>query len=287
MGKIGIIGGSGLYRIEGFDVTERKTVDTPFGSPSDEFVIGELAGKKVVFLPRHEKGHSILPTELNYRANIFAFKVLGVDSILSVSAVGSLREEIKPQDAVIVDQFVDRTNQGRKTTFFGDGIVAHISFSDPVCPRLTKTIIDANKEIGITVHPKGTYINVEGPAFSTRAESNLFRSWGMDVIGMTNMPEARLSREAGICYSTIAFVTDYDCWRTGDSAEAVTLEMIIENLNKNVAVAKKMIVNTIQNLSEERSCGCKDALKDAMITSRDKVSPEMSEKLKPILDGNL
>ena len=285
MTRIGIIGGSALYQMEGLDVKEMKKVSTPFGEPSDEFVIGDLAGKEVIFLPRHQRTHSLLPTEINYRANIFAFKLLGADRIISVSAVGSLKEEIKPLDVLLVDQFIDRTNQGRSTTFFGDGIVAHIAFAEPICPDLKELIYKSNRELDVKIHDSGTYINMEGPAFSTKAESYLYKSWGADVIGMTNIQEARLSREAGMCYSTIAMITDYDCWRLGSEAEMVSVEMIMENLDKNAETAKKMLLNTIKNMPEERPCGCAEALRNAIITGKEAVSAETLEKLNPIIEG--
>ncbi len=285
MGKIGIIGGSSLYEIEGLEILENREVKTPFGEPSDHFVIGKLEGKEVVFLPRHQRTHSLLPTEVNCKANIFGFKLLGVDRIISASAVGSLKEEVKPLDVLLVDQFIDRTNQGRPTTFFGEGIVAHVSFAEPVCEDLKKLIYASNKDMDIKIHNGGTYINMEGPMFSTKAESYLYKSWGADVIGMTNMPEARLAREAGICYSTMALITDYDCWRMGAEAENVTIEMIIENLNKNVAVAKAMLANTIKNMPEERTCGCGQALHNSIVTRKENVPAEILEKLGPIIEG--
>ncbi len=283
MGKIGIIGGSALYSIEGLEITDSRVVDTPFGKPSDEMVSGTLAGRDVIFMPRHARHHSLLPTEINFRANIYAFKVMGAESIISVSAVGSLKEEIKPMDIVLVDQFIDRTNQGRTTTFFGGGIVAHIAFSDPICQRLKDLILRVNRDIGVTLHEGGTYLNMEGPAFSTRAESLLYRSWGADVIGMTNMQEARLSREAGICYATIAMVTDYDCWRQGETDEGVSVEMIMENLRRNAQTAKKMITNAIGNMDTERLCGCSHALSNAIVTSKVSIPKETIERLRPIL----
>ncbi|MDP8259214.1 MAG: S-methyl-5'-thioadenosine phosphorylase [Candidatus Aadella gelida] len=285
MNKIGIIGGSALYNLEGLEVTERKKVKTPFGEPSDEFVVGKMGNQEVVFLPRHGRGHRVMPSEINFRANIYAFKVLGVDKLISVSAVGSLKEEIRPLDVLLVDQFVDRTNQARATTFFGDGIVAHVPFADPVCLSLKDLIMRSNKDLEVKIHDGGTYLNMEGPAFSTRAESELYRKWGMDIIGMTNMPEARLAREAGICYSTMAMVTDYDCWRTEDGSESVTIEMIIETLNKNVETAKKMLINTISNMSECSACGCSKALENTIITPKDQVPQETLDKLKPIIEG--
>jgi 5'-methylthioadenosine phosphorylase len=285
MSKVGIIGGSALYQIEGLEVLEKKEVSTPFGEPSDEFVIGKLAGKEVVFLPRHQRTHSLLPTEINYRANIFAFKLLGVDRIISVSAVGSLKEEIKPMDILLVDQFIDRTNQGRSTTFFGDGIVAHVAFAEPVCEELKEIIYKNNRTLDIKIHDGGTYINMEGPAFSTKAESYLYKSWGADVIGMTNIQEARLAREAGICYSTIAMITDYDCWYLSSEVETVSVEMIMENLAKNAENAKKILLNAIKNMPEKRSCKCAESLQNAIVTRKEAVPKEILERLKPIIEG--
>ncbi|NQT47231.1 MAG: S-methyl-5'-thioadenosine phosphorylase [Candidatus Omnitrophica bacterium] len=275
--RIGIIGGSGLYEIDGFKAQKSIKVKTPFGDPSDEYVVGELGGREVVFLPRHGKGHRILPTELNYRANIYGMKSLGVEQIISISAVGSFKEELKPLDIVMVDQFVDRTNQARKTTFFGDGVVAHISFAEPVCSSLRNILYESAKSIGASVHPKGTYLNMEGPAFSTKAESLLYKGWGMDVIGMTNMAEARLAREAEICYSTAAMVTDYDCWH--ESAESVTIDMIIDNLKKNAEMAKKLIIKTIAKLPLERKCSCASTLQYAIITPADLIPKRTKQKL--------
>jgi len=268
MGRIGIIGGSGLYKMEGLKHIEEAEVDTPFGRPSSALSVGELYGKEVVFLPRHGVGHRISPSEINYRANIYAMKKLGVERIVSVTACGSLKEELRPLDFVVVDQYVDRTNQARKMTFFEDGIVAHISFSHPVCSQLSELLYDAGYEAGkvlkVKMHKGGTYINMEGPAFSTLAESNLYRSWGMDVIGMTNMPEAKLAREAEICYATLACVTDYDCWHP--EYEKITIEMVVSNLQKNIENAKKILHGLIQNLPEKRDCACRNALKNALIT---------------------
>ncbi len=278
--KIGIIGGSGLYKIDGLRNIKELEVDTPFGKPSDSYVAGNIEGVEVVFLPRHGKGHRILPTELNYRANIYGMKKLGVEQLISISAVGSFKEELKPLHIVLPDQFVDRTNQGRKTTFFGEGIVAHISFAEPVCPVLREIIHKAGKDLGASIHEKGTYLNMEGPAFSTKAESHLYRRWGMDIIGMTNMPEARLAREAEICFATVAFVTDYDCWHE----EIVTIDMVIENLNKNIEMAKKLIKKVIPRLSGERDCQCKNALKYAIITDK-KIIPEVTKKKLDIIIG--
>ena len=281
MNRVGVIGGSAVYDIEGLEVSSRENIETPFGVPSGEFVIGTLAGKEIVFLPRHGSSHHILPSEVNFRANIYGMKTLGVDRIISISAVGSLAEEIKPLDILLVDQFIDRTNQSRKMTFFGDGIVAHIPFADPICNDLRESISAANKDIDVNIHNGGTYLNMEGPAFSTKAESNLYRLWNADVIGMTNMAEARLSREAGICYASMAMVTDYDCWREED--ESVSVDMILENLRKNSETAKKMLINTIKTLSCEPACGCKDTLRTAIITRPEAVPKKTLENLKPII----
>ena len=280
MAKIGIIGGSGLYKIDGLEDIKEINIDTPFGKPSDSYIVGKISGTEVAFLPRHGRGHKILPTELNYRANIYGMKKLGVEQIISISAVGSFKKEVKPLDVMLPDQFVDRTNQARKTTFFGDGIVGHISFAEPVCSDLRGTIYNIGKDMGITMHNKGTYLNMEGPAFSTKGESLLYKSWGMDIIGMTNMPEARLSREAEICYATIAFITDYDCWHD----EAVTIDMVIESLTKNVETAKKLIKRLVPKLSGKRKCQCKDALKHAIITDK-KLIPDSTKKKLDIIIG--
>ena len=280
--RIGVIGGSGLYEIESITKVKSVKVETPFGDPSDEFMIGEFKEKEVVFLPRHDRGHVIMPSELNYRANIYAMKKLGVERIISFSACGSFKEGLKPRDIVIVDQFVDRTKQGRVSTFFGDGVVAHVAFAEPICQELAGLVYEAAKETGANVHNGGTYVNMEGPAFSTRAESFLYKSWGMDVIGMTNMYEARLAREAEICYSTAAFVTDYDAWH--ESEEAVTVEMIIDNLMKNVKVAKDLLKRVIPGIPPERKCACKDALKGAVITRKDMI-PEATKKKLDIIIG--
>jgi len=280
MAKIGIIGGSGLYQIDGLKEIRGVKVDTPFGKPSENFIIGRVEGVEVAFLPRHGKGHRILPAGINYRANIYGMKKLGVEQIISISAVGSFKKELKPLDIVLPDQFVDRTNQARKTTFFGGGIAAHISFAEPVCPNLRGLIYNSGREMGLSIHDKGTYLNMEGPAFSTKAESLLYKSWGMDIIGMTNMPEARLSREAEICYSTVAFITDYDCWHE----EAVNIDMVIGNLGKNAETAKRLIKKVIPLLAEERNCGCKDALKYAIITDK-KLIPDKIKKELGIIIG--
>ena len=280
MAKIGIIGGSGVYDIEELRNRRSQKVSTPFGKPSDEFITGELAGREVVFLARHGQGHRIIPGELNYRANIFGMKKLGVDRIISVTAVGSLKEEIKPLDMVLPDQFVDRTNQARKTTFFGEGIAAHIPFADPVCSQLRNVLYEAAKKSGVTIHKSGTYLNMEGPAFSTKAESFLYRNWGMDIIGMTNMPEARLAREAEICFATLAMVTDYDCWHT---SEDVSVDIIIQNLMKNSSVAKNILKNAISAMPDKRNCSCGASLKDAIITAKDMIPDSTKKKLDIII----
>ncbi|MBU4342777.1 MAG: S-methyl-5'-thioadenosine phosphorylase [Candidatus Omnitrophica bacterium] len=280
MSRIGIIGGSGLYKINGLEGIKEVKLDTPFGPPSDSYITGKLRDAEVVFLPRHGRGHRILPSELNYRANIYGMKKLGVEQIISISAVGSFKKELKPLDIVLPDQFVDRTNQGRKTTFFGDGIVGHISFAEPVCSCLKDVIYKSAKGLGLNVHNKGTYLNMEGPAFSTKAESRLYKGWGMDIIGMTNMPEARLAREAEICFATVAFVTDYDCWHE----EIVTIEMVIENLTKNVDAAKRLIKKAAPDLAKKRDCQCAEALKYAIITDR-KLMPEDTKKKLDIIIG--
>lgn len=281
MPKIGIIGGSGLYKIEGINNVKEVTVKTPFGKPSGKFVIGELEGKEIVFLPRHGVGHRVSPSCINYRANIFGMKKLGVDKIISVSACGSLKQELKPLDFVVVDQFVDRTNQARQMSFFSEGLVAHIEFAHPVCPHLSKLIYDSAKKLNMPIHPKGTYINMEGPAFSTLAESNLYRSWGMDIIGMTNFAEAKLAREAQICYATLAAVTDYDCWHP--QHESVTIEMIINNLNKNIQNSKMILSSVIKNISAQGSCRCSEALKYAIVTDRKLIPAKIKKDLSIII----
>ncbi len=281
MGKIGIIGGSGLYKIEGIKEVKELTVETPFGQPSDKFIIGKIEGKEVVFLPRHGVGHRISPSEINYRANIYGMKKLGVERIISVTACGSLKEEIKPLDFVVIDQFVDRTNQARGMTFFEQGIVAHIAFAHPVCNVLSELVYAAGKSLKLNMHPAGTYLNMEGPAFSTLAESNLYRALGMDVIGMTNMAEAKLAREAEICYSSLACVTDYDCWHPDH--ESVTIDIVIQNLLKNVDNAKKILSVVIKSLPEERNCSCQDALKYAIITDKKLIPAKVKKDLEIII----
>jgi 5'-methylthioadenosine phosphorylase len=278
---IGIIGGSGLYSMPGFEVQEERTLETPWGTPSDAYVVGKLAGKDVAFLARHGRGHRISPSELNFRANIYGMKMLGVERILSLSAVGSLKEEHQPLDFVIPDQFVDRT-RGRVSTFFGDGLVAHISFAHPVCSELAHVAHRAAHATGISAKLGGTYLCMEGPAFSTLAESKLYRSWGMDVIGMTNLQEAKLAREAEICYTTIAMVTDYDCWHPDH--DVVTVNDIIANLTQNAANAAKLIAEAVRSMPDERQCKCGSALSHALITDR-KAIPEATRKKLELLVG--
>ncbi len=278
--NIGIIGGSGLYEMEGFTDVRQVEIDTPFGSPSDELVVGILEGHSVVFLPRHSRGHRILPHELNYRANVFAMKQLGVEWILSVSAVGSLKEEYEPLHMVVPDQFVDRTLQ-RRSTFFGRGLVAHVAFAQPFCPNLSQAMAAACKEAGATYHVGGTYVCIEGPHFSTRAESELYRSWGMDIIGMTNLQEARLAREAEICYSTLAMVTDYDCWHP--EHDSVTADQIVANLGRNADTAKAVLRAAVRRLPIDRRCECEGALRNALITAPDLVPGVIKRELEPII----
>jgi 5'-methylthioadenosine phosphorylase len=279
--EIGIIGGSGLYSMPGFEAQEEVVVETPFGAPSDNLVAGKLAGRSVAFLARHGRGHRISPSELNYRANIYAMKSLGVERIIALSAVGSLKEEHKPLDFVIPDQFVDRT-RGRISTFFGEGLVAHIGFSDPICPQLAEVVHQACAEAGVTAKKGGSYLCMEGPAFSTRAESNLYRSWGMDIIGMTNLQEAKLAREAEICYVTVAMVTDYDCWHP--QHDAVTVTDIIANLVKNAENASKVVAAAVERMPAGRSCKCGSALAHAIITDR-KLVPEATRRKLDLIVG--
>ena len=277
---IGIIGGSGLYQMDGVKLTGEKSLETPFGKPSDSIMLGQLNGFDVAFLPRHGRGHRILPHEINYRANIFAMKMLGVNSIISVSAVGSMKEGIHPGHLVIVDQFVDRT-KSREETFFGDGLAVHVSFAEPCCPRLRKAAIMGARKSGATVHEQGTYVCIEGPMFSSRAESMIFRSWGVDVIGMTNYQEAKLAREAEICYATIALSTDYDCWHASEGP--VDVAMVIKTLTDNVAKAQATIREMLPTLDGGSDCPCRHALKDAIITDRRAIPEEAKKKLGPII----
>ncbi|ABQ25778.1 S-methyl-5'-thioadenosine phosphorylase [Geotalea uraniireducens] len=278
---IGIIGGSGLYELDGLTDVKSVAVTTPFGEPSDEFITGVLDGVRMVFLPRHGKGHRLLPSEVNYRANIYGMKKLGVNRLISVSAVGSMKEEIVPGHIVIPDQFIDRTNASRANTFFGNGIVAHVQFADPVCAELSDILFAAAQAAGATAHKGGTYICMEGPAFSTRAESIMYRSFGVSVIGMTNIPEAKLARESEICYGVIALATDYDCWH--ESHEDVSIDAIIDTIKKNVAMAKTIIKNAVGLISGERACPCSSAMQYAVITEKSIIPDEVKKNLDIII----
>jgi 5'-methylthioadenosine phosphorylase len=278
--EIGIIGGSGLYDMEGLTDRKEVTLDTPFGAPSGPYVTATLRGRRVAFLARHGAGHRITPSELNFRANIFGFKRLGVQRILSASAVGSLRDDYAPLDIVVPDQFFDRTT-GRASTFFGNGLVAHVGFAHPVCGELAGLVVASAKAIGARVHGAGTYVCMEGPAFSTLAESKAYRSWGFDVIGMTNLQEAKLAREAEICYTTIALVTDYDCWHPDH--DSVTVEMIIANLVRNASTAQQIIAEAVGRLPEARGCACGRALEHAIITRPEAVPAQVKQALAPIV----
>lgn len=277
--KIGVIGGSGLYEMEGMTGVRSEKVSTPFGDPSDEFITGELNGVEMVFLPRHGKGHRILPSQLPFKANIWAMKKLGVERIISVSAVGSLKEEIEPGHAVIVDQFIDRTRGTRESTFFGDGIVGHLTFADPTCEYLGGVLHDATKKIGWTSHKGGTYVCMEGPLFSTRAESHLYRSWGADVIGMTNLQEAKLAREAEICYSTIALATDYDCWHEED----VTVEQVLKTMASNIEKSKAAIKAAVPLIKAERDCPCQSVMQYGIITAPELIPDKVKQDLDIII----
>ncbi|MHC4480311.1 MAG: S-methyl-5'-thioadenosine phosphorylase [Planctomycetota bacterium] len=277
---VGIIGGSGLYEMAGLEDVEELSVSTPFGSPSDCYVAGRLGGRPVVFLPRHGRDHGLMPGELNFRANIYGFKKLGVTRIVAVSAVGSMKEQIRPLHVVLPDQFIDRT-RGRQDTFFGDGVVAHVSLADPVCPELHAALKKAGEACGVTTWPGGTYVCIEGPAFSTRAESHLYRSWGVSVIGMTNLPEARLAREAEMCYATLALVTDFDCWHEAEAE--VSAEMILENLQRNAANAQGILKALVPSLPTERGCPCRQALASALVTPPSRIPAEARERLDIIL----
>jgi 5'-methylthioadenosine phosphorylase len=277
---MGIIGGSGLYDMAELSDREERTIQTPFGDPSGPYVIATLRGKRVAFLARHGLGHRIMPSELNFRANIFGFKLLGVERILSASAVGSLREEYRPLDILIPDQFYDRTH-ARISTFFGRGLVAHIAFAHPLCGELSTIAGDSAESVGATVHRGGTYVNMEGPQFSTLAESRLYRAWGMHVIGMTNLQEAKLAREAEICYATLALITDYDCWHPDH--DSVTVDLIVANLRRNAETAQKTIAEAVSRISGARACGCKDALATAIITRPEHVPAQTRRDLAPII----
>ncbi len=288
---IGIIGGSGLYALEGLTQVERVTVKTPFGDPSDDFVRGQLGGRDVCFLPRHGRGHRLLPSEINHRANIYGFKSLGAQCVISVSAVGSLREDIHPRDIVLPDQYYDRTKRSADHTFFGNGVVAHVSFADPGCPHLREFLAAAARATAVTgtapgeaapgLHARGTYVNMEGPAFSTRAESHAYRRLGGDIIGMTSLPEAKLCREAEICYQAMAMVTDYDCWHA--TAEAVSVELVLAHLVANTARAKAVLAAMLPRLADAPDCPCRHALAHAIMTTPDAMPPETVARLRPII----
>lgn len=283
--KIGVIGGSGLYDLDGLSALEEVHLATPFGEPSDAFRTGTLGDVPVVFLPRHGRGHVISPSEINFRANLWGMKQLGVTHVISVSAVGSLREEIVPGHFVVIDQFIDRTRH-RADTFFGEGVVAHVMFADPVCPVLRKVLIDAGRSEGITVHDGGTYVNMEGPQFSTRAESHMYRDWGANVIGMTNLQEAKLAREAELHYATVAMSTDYDCWH--EAHDDVTVEAILQTMAQNIGNAKKLIAQAIPSVSGHAyDCGCDQALASALLTSKDAITPEARQRLGLFIDRYL
>jgi 5'-methylthioadenosine phosphorylase len=277
---IGVLGGSGLYEMEGLEAVREEAVRTPFGEPSDRYILGRLQGRPVAFLARHGRGHRLMPSELNFRANIFGFKVLGAEWILSASAVGSMKEEIKPLDILIPDQFFDRT-KARPSTFFGNGLVAHVSVADPTCHVLGDILLRAGRQVGAIMHRGGTYLCIEGPQFSTRAESRIYRSWGVDVIGMTNLQEAKLAREAEICYATMALVTDYDVWHATE--EDVNVEAVIKILLKNVETAKAIIRTAVAMIPETRTCPCAHALKDAIITARQAIPAQVKRDLAPLV----
>ena len=277
---VGVIGGSGLYEMEGLEEIQSVSVPTPFGDPSDSFIVGRMEGLKVVFLPRHGRAHRIQPSSLNFRANIYGMKKLGVQWIIGVSAVGSMKETIHPGNMVIPDQFIDRT-VGRPSTFFSDGIVGHVSFADPVCPELSQILFQAGNDVGATVQKGGIYLCIEGPQFSTRAESKLYRTWGVDVIGMTNMPEAKLAREAEICYATIAFATDYDCWH--GTEEDVSIGEVLKILAQSSKTAKRAIKEAIKHIPDTRQCVCATALQYALITDKEMISEKTKKDLEPII----
>jgi 5'-methylthioadenosine phosphorylase len=277
--RIGLLGGSGVYDLSGLEDLREQTLDTPFGKPSGPYVTGRLDGMPVAFLSRHGQGHRLTPPEINYRANVCGFKILGCDALLSASAVGSLKEEHAPRQAVIPDQFIDRTRK-RVDTFFGDGVVGHVSFAHPVCPATAQTLDAAARATGLTVKLGGTYLCMEGPAFSTRAESLLYRSWGADVIGMTNLTEAKLAREAEICYASLGIVTDYDAWR--EATQPVSVETILAILRENAAAARRALREAVGRMNPERDCGCRDAMRDAVLTDREAISPEARRRLEPI-----
>jgi len=282
--RIAVIGGSGLYNMGGLSGVRELEVDTPFGKPSDAVILGELDGVPIAFLPRHGRGHCLTPTEVPSRANIYALKTLGVEHIISISAVGSLQEEMRPGDLVVLDQLIDWTRH-RANTFFGDGLVAHVGFADPFCPELRGRLFKVADGVGARVHDGGTCVVMEGPAFSTRAESQLYRSWDAHVIGMTALPEARLAREAEICYATLACVTDYDCWR--EATEDVTVEMVVEILSKNVTVSQEVLKRLIPAIPREQDCTCASALENAIITARERIPQNVQDKLFPLVEKYL
>ncbi|MCH8928118.1 MAG: S-methyl-5'-thioadenosine phosphorylase [Candidatus Marinimicrobia bacterium] len=282
---MGIIGGSGFYKIEGLERISELSVDTPWGSPSDKYSLFSYEEKEIIFLPRHGRGHKLLPSEINYRANIYGMKKLGVERIISVSAVGSYRQEIAPRDIVIVDQFFDRTRYTENNSFFGDGIVGHVSLAEPVCPVLSEVLYNSLIQQELKVHQGGTYVNMEGPAFSTKAESQFFKKMGMDVIGMTNMREARLAREAEICFSTIALVTDYDAWH--EELEPVSVPEVMTNLKASIESARAGIMSSLSNIPEKRECACATALSSALMTDNNSISPESREKLSLLINKYL
>lgn len=277
--RVGLLGGSGIYDLAALENAREERIDTPFGAPSDSYFTGELAGVPVAFLSRHARGHRYAPTEINYRANICGFKILGCDAILSASAVGSLKEEYPPGHAVVPDQFLDRTRH-RSDTFFGDGLVAHVSLADPVCPSLAAVLAASARDCRLAVHRGGTYVCMEGPQFSTRAESFLYRSWGADVIGMTNLTEARLAREGEICYATLALVTDWDCWR--EATEAVSVEAVLAVLAENADAARRTMREAVSRVEGSRPCGCRDALRFAILTDVKAIPEAARERLRPI-----
>ena len=283
--RVGIIGGSGLYHIEGFTNQKWVKVKTPFGAPSDDFLTGELGGREVVFLPRHGRGHRLLPSELNHRANIYGLKKLGAQWIISVSAVGSLQAKYEPRDVVLIDQFVDRTKKSLEHTFFGRGIVAHIAFAEPICEELRRLLLKNARAVKARAHDGGTYVNMEGPAFSTRAESITNHKLGYDVIGMTNLGEAKCAREAEMAYATLAMVTDYDCWKVDEAH--VTVEMVIENLMKNAALAKEIVKKTVAQVPVEANWPCHSALKNAIMTDKKLWPAKTKSELKPLLEKYL
>jgi len=274
---VGILGGSGFYEIDGINNVEEISLDTPLGKPSDVYVLGELEGRRIAFLNRHGQGHRILPSEINYRANIYGFKMLGVERVISVNSVGSLKEGIEPQDIVFADQFFDKTT--RKDSFFGEGLAAHVGFAQPVCPDLSDALFQTGKELGLKVHKGGTYICIDGPAFSTRAESNIYRSWGCHVIGMTSVTEAKLCREAEICYATMNLVSDYDAWL--EEEEPVSIEMILESVRRNIHNAKAIIKKAVSYLSVEKraQCACSVAMENIIVTNLELIPEETKEKL--------